>query len=54
VQQKQGKQMDYREFFWKATADQQSGGGVEPFPYQSRLARDEWPDVIEIEIGLHY
>lgn len=38
--------MDYRKFFVQAT-------GLEgPFPYQERLAKDPWPDLLEIPTGL--
>lgn len=38
--------MDFREFFRQAT------GNPEPFGYQERLAREPWPELLEIPTGM--
>lgn len=39
--------MDYREFFRKAT-----GIKGKPFPYQIRLAEEDWPELLDVPTGL--
>ncbi len=40
------KYMKYRDIFERAT------GLSQPFPYQERLARDPWPELIDVPTGM--
>lgn len=44
--------MTFEEFFKEATKDPNSPEGLRPFPYQSRLAEGDWPDLLNIPTGL--
>lgn len=39
--------MHYRKFFRRATGIEE-----EPFPYQIRLAKEDWPELLDIPTGL--
>lgn len=38
--------MTYRDVFVQAS------GGLEPYPYQEKLAREPWPDLLDVPTGL--
>lgn len=44
--------MKFEAYFREATTDSENPQGLFPFPYQSRLARGSWPDLIDVPTGL--
>jgi CRISPR-associated endonuclease/helicase Cas3 len=44
--------MNYIQFFRHATASEDKPGGIEPFPYQIRLAENPWPDALDVPTGM--
>ena len=44
----------YLEFFRQATRSEKTPDGLDPFPYQSRLAQknEDWPDLLDVPTGL--
>lgn len=46
--------MTYLEFFRQATRSEKTPDGLDPFPYQSRLAQknEDWPDLLDVPTGL--
>lgn len=46
--------MTYLEFFRQAMRSEKTPGGLDPFPYQSRLAQKngDWPDLLDVPTGL--
>lgn len=46
--------MTYLEFFQQATRSEKTPGGLDPFPYQRRLAEknEDWPELLDVPTGL--
>ncbi|MBI5329416.1 MAG: CRISPR-associated helicase Cas3' [Betaproteobacteria bacterium] len=44
--------MQFERFFQQATAMPESSGGISPYPYQSKLAESDWPDLLNIPTGM--
>lgn len=40
--------MSYTDFFKRATRTEEQPDGLKPFPYQRRLAEEDWPNLLDI------
>jgi CRISPR-associated endonuclease/helicase Cas3 len=44
--------MSYTAFFKRATVSQERADGMTPFSYQCRLAKDAWPELLNVPTGM--
>src|ERR1700730_13231314 len=43
--------MEFETFFRRATTSDQLAEGVEPYPFQRKLAEEPWPDALIVPTG---
>jgi DEAD/DEAH box helicase len=44
--------MSYTDFFRRATRTEEQPDGLTPFPYQDRLAKESWPELLDVPTGM--